>query len=185
MEQPSSSLQTPQPPRLRGRAVAVAWALSGGLFAIFGAFIKESTSGPVLLVMLVAPAIEEILKPSGVYYLLERRPQYLSSRWHVAFLSMVAGFVFATIENLMYLYVYVPDHPPGFAIYRWTVCVALHMLCSLVMGLGLGKLLPRMRRGEPFELEDCFGWVIAAIAIHAVYNTVVTAASYAGWQPAG
>ena len=175
MEPPSSSLREPPSVLHRHRLVAILWALSGGLFAILGAIFKESgLGGGPLLVMLFAPAVEEVLKPSGVYYLLERRPQYLVSRFHVALLSMMGGIVFAAIENVIYLCVYVPEPVLGLIVWRWTVCLTMHAVCSFIVGLGLGKLLPGMRRGEPFELENCFTWVIVAIVVHALYNTAVT-----------
>lgn len=175
MAQPSSLPPVPSTVRLRHRLVAILWSLSGGLFAIFGALVKETgVGGGPLLVMLFAPAIEEVLKPCGVYFLLERRVRYLSSRLQVALLSMMGGIVFAAIENVIYLCLYVRRPVLGLIVWRWTVCLAMHAACSFLVGLGLGKLLPAMRRGEPFELEDCFGWVIAAIVIHGVYNASVT-----------
>lgn len=184
MEPPSSlpPLEHPAFPRPEHLLLGVVWALTGGLFAIFGAIVKEVASPGPLLAILIAPVVEEVLKPSGVYYLLERRVRWLSSRIHVALLSMLGGMVFAAVENVIYLYVYIPDHPPGLALYRWTVCTALHGVCSFILGLGLGKLLPRMRRGEPFELEDILGWVIAAVVVHAGYNTVVMFFGVVGWR---
>ena len=80
MAPPSSSPEAPPGVRPRHRLAAILWALSGGLFAILAAFVKESgVGGGPLLVMLFAPAVEEVLKPSGIYYLLERRLHYLSS----------------------------------------------------------------------------------------------------------
>ena len=130
--------------------------------------------GGKVLTEVAVPAIEEVLKPCGVYYLLERRPHYLLSRLHVALLSMMGGIVFAAVENVIYLCVYIREPVLGLIVWRWTVCLAMHAVCSFILGLGLGRLLPAMRRGEPFELENCFGWVIAAIAVHAAYNTIVT-----------
>ncbi len=56
----------------------------------------------VLLPFVVAPAIEEILKPMGVIFLLETRPHYLRSAFHVVVLCVVGALVFATLENLLF-----------------------------------------------------------------------------------
>jgi len=179
MEQPSSLPETPTAPLMKHRLIAVLWALSGGLFAVGAAFLKEFTSGGALL---MAAVVEEILKPVGVYYLLRRRRHYLSSRLNVALLSTLGGIVFAAIENVVYLKVYFPDPEPRLVLYRWTVCVAVHAVCSFIMGLGLGNLLGRFNRGEPFELEACIKWIAAAVVLHAGYNTVVIFFHVAGWR---
>lgn len=130
----------------------------------------------ILLTFLFAPVIEEVLKPSGVLHLLNKYPNLLTSRWQVAWLSMLGGATFATIENLLYVYVYHPHEPTSFVVYRFVVCTALHVICSGILGWGLGEQLPKLQKGEIFfDLENSTGALVTAIAIHAVFNTSVFA----------
>ncbi|MGI9627234.1 MAG: hypothetical protein ACR2QM_10395, partial [Longimicrobiales bacterium] len=68
------------------------------------------------------------------------------------------------------------DPTPALVYWRWTVCVALHMGCSLVAGLGLMRIWsrtvatlirPDLARGAPL--------MASAIVIHGAYNTMAVA----------
>lgn len=85
---------------------------------------------------------------------------------------MLGGLIFAVLENLLYVHVYHPDGGAGFAAYRYTVCTAMHVLASGVFGLGLAKVWRHIRQaGGSFDIDRCFRYYAAAVAIHAVYNT--------------
>lgn len=153
-----------------------AWAvaLAGGLFAVVAAIFEEAAYASPLIAILIGPAIEEVLKPSGVLYLFSKRPEVLRSRLQVTALSASGGLVFATIENLIYVFLYTEDPSPGYVTFRFTVCTALHVLCSGALGWGISGQLAAVRSGEKkFELDDSLPWAAVAIGIHAAYNTAV------------
>lgn len=150
------------------------FAFAGGLFAVFGAIIEEATHYSPLLFILVAPTIEEVLKPSGVIWLFEKRRDLLRSRGHIIFLCLVGALTFSTMENLMYFFIYNPRHTETFVLYRLVVCTAIHLVSSLIVGIGLSRLYGKTYGPEEtFELEEILPYLIGAIALHGGYNLIV------------
>lgn len=165
----------------------------GSLLAIPGVFLGAVTSGVGFLGPVVAgPLIEEVLKPAGLIILLTRRPELRLSATMGVLAGGFSGLVFAIVENLIYLLIYVPQHDASFAAWRWTVCVAVHIGCSALVGYGLARsstdkeiveedeyrllssaskhLLnePRERSGV-FQGESLTCLVIACV-VHGAYN---------------
>jgi RsiW-degrading membrane proteinase PrsW (M82 family) len=162
-------------------ALAVAFALLGGLLGILGAFFAEARSGaPFLAVFIGAPIVEEITKPIGVYAFLLRWPRVLRNQLHIALLVALSGLTFGLLESLIYVTVYNPDHSGAFFVYRFTVTVLLHAGASFVAGLGTNERLVDWANGQapfPRAARYSFG---TAIALHALYNTTVVALHLAG-----
>ena len=202
-------LEVPEPPPpppptfLARHAVTLGLALLGGLFAVPGAFLEEfrTGGGALLLPVLFAPVIEEILKPAGVIWLLERRPHYLLSPLHVVLLCMLGALVFASLENLLYIHVYWPlgrareaaERAAGtpvtdaiaratFVRFRLAVATGLHV--TAIVGIGLGRQLVRMRRERSdFDLERSLPFLAAAMVLHGAYNAAAILADRLGWRP--
>ncbi|MDP2674634.1 MAG: PrsW family glutamic-type intramembrane protease [Dehalococcoidia bacterium] len=166
---------------LLGQLTAVAIALLGGAFGVFGAFVQEAqTGGLLLLPFLGAPIVEELVKPSGVYLLLARWPRLLRGRLHTALLSAVAGLSFGVVEAVVYVTLYVRDPPAWFVTYRFTVPLFLHATASFIVGLGINRgLLDWARRGSPLP-KATRNFYLAGIGLHAAFNTVATALLLAG-----
>ncbi len=149
--------------------------LLGGVGGTLAAILEESTHGVWLMVVLVGPAIEEICKPIAVVFLIYKRPDWLRSRGEVVAMSLLGAAVFATLENLVYVYVYAPSVGPGFAMFRFTVCTTLHLTATAVFAVGLAKMWRKAReRGGGFDIDVCFRYYVAAVVIHAGYNITVT-----------
>ena len=161
-------------------------AFAGGVFAILGSLIEEFANNAPLLIFLVGPAIEEILKPSGVIWLFEKRKSLLRSRAHIIILCMIGALSFATLENIFYLFLYFPRHSQFFLFYRLTMCTMMHMGSTLIVALGLCRLYTRSAKNQPFgenfkdepylitfELEDIIPYIILAVALHGSYNLLV------------
>jgi len=166
---------------LPGFAFTILVALIGGLLGIIGAAIQEVRAGGfILLPILGAPIIEEGLKPVGVYLLKYRWPHLLLGRLHVALLAALAGLTFGVIEALVYVYVYVDDPPNWFVTYRFTLPLALHTTGSFLVGLGITGGLVAWAQGEGPLPKSSRNLYLAAVALHAVYNTVAIALSIAG-----
>lgn len=168
----------PRPPA----ALVYVLGTLGGVAGLVAALWQEVRHGPALLLMvLVAPAIEEICKPIGLVFMLDKRPGWLRSPAQVVTLAVLGAFVFATLENLLYIYVYHPGGGAGFVIWRFGVCTAMHVVASLVMGLGLAKMWKHIRsQGGHFDIDVCFRYYVAAVAIHAGFNSIVVGLQWTG-----
>ncbi|MEM1059595.1 MAG: PrsW family glutamic-type intramembrane protease [Verrucomicrobiota bacterium] len=164
--------------------------LCGGLFAVFGAFAVYFVASPattigVITIVIIAPVSEEILKQSGMVYLLEFKPFRVRARWQVFLGGFIAALVFATIENLLYIHVYVRpaevDNFEAFVRYRWVVCTSLHVLCTLVTSIGLGLVWERIhRRHDPPDLQIAYPFFFIGMVLHGLYNLSVVLAESAG-----
>ena len=113
---------------------------------------------------------------------MEKRPYLFQSIPQILFCAACGGAAFAAIENLVYIYVYVPEHSLAFVQFRWTVCVGLHISCSLVAGLGLARVWDNAIRNR-HRPKTALGipWLVTAIIGHGLYNLSITIASLAGW----
>jgi len=161
----------------RWGAVGVAIIVAGP-FAILGAFVGSGARiglGFMLMAFTVGPLIEEVLKASGALYLAEQRPWLVPAGWVLPLVALAAGLVFATIENIVYLNVYIPDPTPEIIRWRWIAGPLLHGGASLIAGLGIRRMwmitdrdlsAPRMSHAAPF--------LIAAVVVHGLYNLTVT-----------
>lgn len=149
-------------------------AISGSIFAIPGIFQAELTAIGPLAVWVWAPVIEEAFKPAGVYLVLIKWPGTLKNRAVTALLTALAGITFGLIESTIYMTVYFPEHTQSDLVFRYTVPVMIHTLASFIFGLGLNQqLLVSLKRGGPFLISN-WGFFVAAMVIHSVYNITVT-----------
>ena len=164
--------------RIAGTSAALTWvvtlavAAASGPWAILGAllFSGQTTLG-IVMITVFAPVAEEMMKVAAALWVVEKRPFLFRSSGQIAICALAGGFVFAAVENVLYLTVYVDEPTPWLVVWRWTVCVALHMGCSFVAGLGLMKIWrltiqhrtrPRLAVGAPY--------MVAAMVIHGLYN---------------
>jgi RsiW-degrading membrane proteinase PrsW (M82 family) len=157
-------------------------ALVGGLLGIAGSVLSEAGSigGFLLLPFLGAPIIEEAFKPIGVYIAMSRWPNALRNQGYVAALCALSALVFGLLESAMYVLVYAPDESATYAYFRFTVPVAMHMLASFVVGLGLTYAVVRwVSRAERLPRRSR-NFYFAGVTIHAIYNTTVIALELAG-----
>ncbi len=155
-------------------AVTAGLALLAGPWAILGAFYGsgETVLG-VLTIVVFGPVAEETMKIAAATYVVEKRPFLFRSAVQILVAALAGGLVFATIENLLYLNLYIPDPTPGIARWRWSVCVAMHMGCSLVAALGLVRVWRDAweRRARP-RLALGYPYLVTAIVIHGTYNAL-------------
>jgi len=161
--------------------VAILAAALAGPFAILGAFMagRQGWYG-VLYVVVFAPVIEELLKQSGMIYLLEKKPYRVFAAWQFVFSAVVSAAIFATIENLLYIHLYVPSAvllvaPAVFAKFRWTICTALHIACSGIASLGMIRVWRKqLADGKAADLTVAYPYFVAAIVVHGGYNLAAT-----------
>ena len=152
--------------------VAAIVAMAAGPWALIGAlgWGGQSVSG-IVMITVFGPVMEELMKVSAALWVVEKRPFLFRSRVQIGVCVLAGAFVFAAVENVLYLNVYMPEPSELLIRWRWTICVALHMGCSLIAGLGLmsiwrptieNRTRPQMASGAPY--------MVTAIIIHGVYN---------------
>ncbi|HRS72357.1 MAG TPA: PrsW family glutamic-type intramembrane protease, partial [Anaerohalosphaeraceae bacterium] len=162
--------------RLGNWAVTLAAALTGGSFAVLGAVISGGQGLTHALYMTVfAPIIEELLKQSGMIYLLEKKPYRIFSAGQFLIAAAVSAFIFSASENLLYIWLYIPisslNNPHQYSLYRWTVCTLLHLVCSLIASLGLIRVWKiQLKDSRAADLSHGFVFFAAAMALHGLYN---------------
>ena len=108
-----------------------------GPFAAMGAFMSgRQTVFRILYLILFAPVIEELLKQSGMIYLLEKKPYRIFSGGQFIVAAIISAGVFASIENLLYIHFYSNGQTfesfSDFCCFRWGVCTSLHVVCSVI-----------------------------------------------------
>ena len=129
-------------------AVTVLAGLLSAPFAILGAFLTSLRGYRGLVYALVfAPVAEEWLKQSGMVFLLERKPHRIVSAAQFVAAAVLSAVAFATLENLLYINVYVRDPrvltPELYRHFRWVVCTGVHVACSLICAVGLIRVWHR------------------------------------------
>lgn len=163
--------------------VAFAISLCAGPMGVLGAFMgaAETGSGGIFSLVLFGPLVEEVTKTAILAVLIERRPYLFRGPVQILLAAAAGGLAFAVIENVMYLRVYIERPTEAVIWWRWTVCVALHTGCSLLVGVGLvkvwraalvGKSRPNLAKGTAM--------LVAAIVIHGVYNAAAIVMEMSG-----
>jgi RsiW-degrading membrane proteinase PrsW (M82 family) len=162
--------------------LCVLLAIVGGLLGILGAIIQEvqSTTTYILLPFLGAPIIEEALKPSGIYLALLWWPRAMRSQIFTALLCALSGLVFGIIESFVYVTLYVEDPSDEFIVFRFSVPLGLHVACSYLVGLGLNQHVIDWAAGRSKLPRASRNYFIAAVALHATYNTIAVILSLSG-----
>jgi len=148
-------------------------ALAAGPWAVLGTLLNASSNLPVVMIVLVGPLTEEVMKIAAAAWVVETRPHWFGNRWQIALCALAGGLAFAAIENVLYLRVYIPDPSPGLVLWRWTVCVALHVGCSFLAGLGLIRVWSSAwRDAKRPDISLAFRYLVAAVIVHGLYNAL-------------
>jgi RsiW-degrading membrane proteinase PrsW (M82 family) len=145
--------------------------LLSGPLAILGALFNGYSGNGLVMVVLMGPTVEEILKLAIPLWVIEKRPWLFSQGGQVLVCAFAGGMAFAVIENWVYLNIYIPNPSELLVVWRWTVCVLLHVSCSIIAGMGLIRVRQQMHatRSRP-QLIHGARWIVAAIILHGSYN---------------
>ena len=152
----------------RGIMVCFGW----GMVAFFLAYQVNTFAvrfvGYGLLMTLVAPIVEEVLKSLILVYYV-RRPDFT---YFVdgAIYGFAAGTAFAVLENLLYLSRTGSEVGLLVALSRAFSTSLMHGSASALVGVALGRL--RFGRGLSRIGSLLLGWA-AAIALHITFNNVI------------
>jgi hypothetical protein len=144
-----------------------------GLAAVFCTVLKGGGGSMVLAIAVLAPVVEETSKIIMPAMVLEKRPWRFSSAAELLVVCAFSGLVFATIENLLYIFIYIPKEQLtiGILLWRLSVCTLLHVLCASISGFGLGRVWrAASERRSMAEMSRAAGFVVAAMVLHGLYN---------------
>jgi hypothetical protein len=158
--------------------VTVLAGLVAGPFAVIGVFLSGSqTLFQLVYMILFGPVIEELLKQSGMVYLLEKKPYRLFSAWQFIAAAIISSLIFSAVENLLYINLSNLEqltNPQGFILFRWTICTLLHVTCSTIASIGLINVWQKqLSDGRAADLGLAFRYFAAAMGIHGLYNLIV------------
>lgn len=160
-----------------GSFAAVLLCMGGGVAAFLAASLLNSALLPLvgylLIVTLVAPIVEEILKSLLLIYFVQQ-PDFT---YFVdgAIYGFAAGVAFAVVENLLYL-----SQLPSTAATSASVALAvtrafstslMHGSASALVGVALGRL--RFGRGRTRVAALLLGWG-AAMVLHLAFNNLIS-----------
>jgi hypothetical protein len=149
-------------------------ACLAGPAAVAGTFISQSfrSAPPFVMMSIVGPLVEEIMKAAAILWIVEKRPYLFKTGAQILVCAVASGMMFAAIENVLYLNVYVPNASPALSAWRWSVCVALHVGCTCISAIGLRRVWQKTisQRVKP-EMALASTYIMAAVATHALYNT--------------
>lgn len=168
--------------------VAVGVLLLAGPFAIGGAFFEgffgPGTGWGALVLVIVGPVTEEMLKIGLILYLAERRPWLLLGAASILALGAGGGLAFGAMENLVYLKVYFPGAGPELSVWRWSITMPMHVICSTIAAGGVVRMWRFVRREHrPAPTSLAFPWLVTAMVIHGGYNAVALILSMTGIDP--
>jgi hypothetical protein len=129
------------------KSLWITWGLilCAGPWAVLGVFINgmaqaDVSFAGVLAVVVFGPVTEEITKVAATLWVVEKRPFWFKTMAPILGCAAAGGILFATIENLLYLRVYIPKASAALAQWRWKICTTMHVVCSFVGGLGLARI---------------------------------------------
>jgi len=152
----------------RGIMVCVGWGMFAFLLAYQVNTIAVRFVGFGLLMTLVAPVVEEMLKSLGLVHYV-RQPDFT---YFVdgAIYGFAVGTAFAVLENLLYLSRTGSDAGLLVALSRAFSTSLMHGSASALVGVALGRL--RFGRGLSRIASLLLGWA-AAMTLHITFNNVV------------
>ena len=158
--------------------------IAGGLFAVPAVFLDTlgSSLGFILglgATVVIGPFAEETLKQSGAVFQLEKMRGSIRHGWQFFLSGALGGAVFSVLENLIYQYIYLRTLPPeklaDIMAFRWTICTALHILCTVISSMGLRHVWrDSLEKERPCRIYEAFPWFAAATAVHGLYNLSMT-----------
>jgi len=167
----------------RSWLVTIAVALAAGPWALVGALWGNSRNAYGFLTLTVfAPVVEETMKTAAALVVVEKRPFLFRSPVQIMICVLCSALVFAGFENLLYLRILFHSPSSAMIYWRWTVCVALHVGCSAVAGLGLIRVWrhARQEHSRP-DLYLAFPYAATAMIIHGAYNTFAVLLALTGF----
>jgi RsiW-degrading membrane proteinase PrsW (M82 family) len=156
--------------------------MAGGFFAVPAVFLSgigRWSLFNLILIVLIGPFAEETLKQSGAIFQLEKMRGSIRHDWQFFLSGVLGGAVFSVLENLIYRHIYLreltPEKLAAVMAFRWTICMMLHILTTVVSSMGLRRVWREsLAKERPCRISEAFPWFAAATAVHGLYNLTVT-----------
>lgn len=169
-----------EPDLIPKKYIAIAFlggAVSAGLATLgelgYGGFFTPTVVETVdlttlIMVALIAPIVEESVKPLGIYLIgRDEKPNLTIMEW--AWLGLFAGLGFALLEDA--LYASMAAGSGGNAMLALTairLALPVHMIATTLSGIGVG-LYHKTKDPRNFLMM-----LVLAMAVHGIYNFSVT-----------
>ena len=161
-------------------AAVIVAAVIGGPFAIVGALMIFPSPAWLMLIV-IGPTTEEMMKIAAICLVIEVKPYIIRHPNQIIAAGVLSAFVFAVIENILYVKIYMATPLPTIIAWRWVVCTSLHVGCTAICSFGLLKVWQRtVDEQRPPRLSGAVPLFTLAIILHGAYNATVTALSWAG-----
>ena len=145
-------------------ACIASWGEMGLSINTIPFMLTDPTLATIFLAVIIAPIVEEMAKPLGLYLLQgEERPRFTVRQWTL--MGAIAGFGFATIENILYaasVYTYGADASLWLFVLR--AFMPLHMIATALVGMGYGLWV---KTKNPKYFAASMVW---AMLLHALFN---------------
>ena len=124
-----------------------------------------------------------MLKIAAALMVIERRPFWIRGKTQLWVIGLGTALVFAAIENVLYLTVYIPNPSMLLIAWRWTICVMLHVGCTAVALRGLVPMWVRSRQERrSLQMSLLAPPLITAILLHGAYNLCVMLYGFLGYS---
>jgi len=147
--------------------------VASGAFAVICALVKGVLGFGLLAVCAGAPVVEEMAKVVLPMMWLEKVPWRFRSAGTIALACLASALVFATIENLLYFNVYIPEekYSDGIIWFRLIVCTSVHLICTMTSAFGLVRAWRDARDGAcGFCSAAVTPYLVVAMVMHGIYN---------------
>lgn len=149
--------------------------------ALFTAWFRFGGSAfDLLVVVLIVPATEEILKVALPLWIVEKRPYLYRAPFQILLCAVVSGLFFGAARYVFTFRLFVPG--AGLAANRETLMsvVTMHTVCSAFAAFGLIRIWSRaVGNRQPPNLTDGGVWGSLAVALHVGYAAIIVATQLA------
>ena len=137
------------------------------LFFVTGNF----TIITLIAACLIAPFVEELSKPIGVYLIkMEEKPLLSVKNWMI--LGTFAGLGFGLMENAVYTFnaFAVAGATPGLLLFglRMLLCLPLHMIATTISCFGFGLW------ANTGKIKYFIVYILISMLIHGSYNFIAS-----------
>lgn len=146
--------------------------LSGPLAIVTAAFGFQGSTFDIVLILLVVPAVEELLKVLLPLWVVERKPYLFIAPFQIMLCAGCSGLVFGAVHHLFAMRLFRVGQISSSSTVL-AVSMVAQLVCSLVAGMALVRIWSRAtrERRRP-NLTDGGPLATAAIALHIAYAVV-------------
>jgi RsiW-degrading membrane proteinase PrsW (M82 family) len=140
--------------------------LYGAVMTVPALLIEAQFAPGLLLLIVVAPVVEELLKFAAVYFSVYRDQEFDEPMDGIVYAAS-AALGFATIENIIFV---IMSGELMTSLFRALISVPGHALFSVIWGYSLGIAKFRQPRERPFIIG---AGLAGAIIFHSFFNLIL------------